>query len=70
MQRDVRQNVLAQVGRRFVPPGERPSTGVGVEMGRRVSATEIASEIGPYIDFGSDAHSTPIVLSDRFGFPG
>jgi hypothetical protein len=34
VQRYVRGLVTVNVGRRFVPPAERPSTGVGVEMGR------------------------------------
>ena len=89
-------------GRRIVPPGERPSTSVGIKIGRErprlrtanaaprpmagsltphVSVSEmcwgagrraidIAREISPYIDFRSEAETTPIVLSHRFGFSG
>ncbi len=44
--------------------------GVRDVLGRRVSGDRNRVRGQPYIDFGSEVKTAPIVLSRRFGFPG
>lgn len=65
VQRDVRRLAVVSVGRRSVPPAERPSTGVGTEMGRERPRPRLAAAAPR--PFSGVAHAPHVGVGDVLG---
>ena len=56
---------IVRFGRRFVPPAERPSTGVGVEMGRERPRPRLAAAAPR--PFSGVAHAPHVGVDEVLG---